>query len=96
MTTIFEQLKFGTHPSGIGGSRAVIDFPNGYGASVISGPQWYTDESHPYELAVLQNGSLTYETPITDDVIGHLTEGDVELLLARIKELPEANPEGSL
>lgn len=30
---------------------------------------------------------LTYDTPITDDVEGHLTDEDVRNLLARIKEL---------
>ena len=30
---------------------------------------------------------LTYDTPITDDIEGHLTDEDVQNLLARIKEL---------
>ena len=30
---------------------------------------------------------LTYDTPITDDIEGHLTDEDVRNLLARIKEL---------
>lgn len=30
---------------------------------------------------------LTYDTPITDDIVGYLTDEDVRNLLARIKEL---------
>ena len=30
---------------------------------------------------------LTYDTPITEDILGHLTDEDVRNLLARIKEL---------
>ncbi len=31
---------------------------------------------------------LTYETPITDDVVGHLTEREVCLFLGDIRNLP--------
>ena len=40
-----------------------------------------------WELAVLQNGSLCYDTPITNDVIGHLNEEEVNNYLNLIKEL---------
>lgn len=80
------------HP--LGGKHRRYFFPNGYGASVIRhwGSYGYTEGL--YELAVLQGNAqkarLTYDTPITDDVIGHLTPADVELLLERIKALPAA------
>ena len=72
-----------------GGGQARINFPNGYGASVITGKGAYTSEGHPYELAVLHNGSLCYESPITSDVLGHLTTEDVERHLDEIKSLPK-------
>lgn len=83
----------GIHPAGLGGTQTIYKFPNGYGASVISGEYFYTDIEHPYELGVLKfddegNGHITYETPITDDVIGHLTEEDVQDTLLQIKALP--------
>jgi hypothetical protein len=34
------------------------------------------------------NGNLTYDTPITNDVIGYLTEDEVTDYLAQIQELP--------
>ena len=89
----FADLDFGTHPSAItGGSQAKVFFDNGYGASIVSGGWFYTSENSPYELAVLKGKegkwSINYDTPITDDVIGYLTESDVSALLTKIEALP--------
>ena len=63
-------------------------FPNGYGASVIIGRGTYGGKAGKWELAVLdESGSLTYDTPITSDVIGHLTWRQVEKTLKAIREL---------
>ena len=70
-----------------GGIQKVYEFDNGYGASVIMGPQSYGFSKGLWELAVLQNGSLCYDTPITNDVIGHLNEEEVNNYLNLIKEL---------
>lgn len=90
---LLSALFFGPHPAGMGGTRATVFFPNGYGASVITGGMFYTDPAHPYEVAVMkgtsdEDSSLTYETPITDDVLGHQTADDVERVLAEIAALP--------
>ena len=39
------------------------------------------------------NGDLTYNTPITNDVIGHLTDDGVQEILAKINALPQWNKE---
>jgi hypothetical protein len=83
----FNDLKF--HSDGFM-SRASVDFANGYGASVIIGRGSYGGEDGLYELAVMKDGSLCYDTPITDDVVGRLSEQDVTELLARIEALPAA------
>lgn len=84
----FKDLEFNSHPSGIGGIQARIQFDNGYGASVVIGPYTYGSEDGLYELAVLdKDGRLTYETPVTDDVIGYLKEEDVTDLLIKIQQL---------
>jgi hypothetical protein len=63
-------------------------FNNGYGASVVSHSYSYGGNRGLFELAVLdKDGELTYDTPITDDVIGHLTQEDVDVLLGKIKNL---------
>lgn len=84
----FRDLEFAPHPvMGAGGTRAYMEFANGYGVSVITGEYSYSDEMHPYELAVLQGGAICYSTPITDDVVGHLDEEGVTEIMKRVQEL---------
>lgn len=66
---------------------AHIEFDNRYGVSVITGHGSYTDEASPYELAVLYEGELCYNTHITQDVVGWLTEDKVTELMKQIQEL---------
>lgn len=69
-------------------NAARIMFDNGYGASVVVGPYTYGGEDGLYELGVLgSNGKLTYDTPVTDDVEGYLSEDDVTRLLEQIQNL---------
>jgi len=69
-------------------NAARVMFDNGYGASVVIGPHTYGGEDGLYELAVLDsNGNLTYETPVTGDVEGYLSEDDVTKLLEQIQNL---------
>lgn len=85
---IFKDLQFKGHPTmGPGGSRAYMEFPNGYGISVVTGEYAYSDDEHPYEAAVLHEGRVCYDTPITDDVVGHLDEEGVTEIMKKIQEL---------
>jgi len=69
-------------------NAARVMFDNGYGASVVIGPHTYGGEDGLYELAVLDsNGNLTYETPVTGDVEGYLTEEGVTEFLKQIQNL---------
>lgn len=71
-----------------GGIQKVYKFPNGYGASVIRHKGSYGFAKGLWELAVLDRaGDLCYSTPITDDVIGHLTNEEVNLKLNEIRGL---------
>jgi hypothetical protein len=69
-------------------TQARMDFENGYGVSVITGSGAYGSGSHPYEVAVMLNGSLCYDTPITDDVIGYNDESMVTEIMKKVQELP--------
>jgi hypothetical protein len=83
----FSDLEFKPHPMG-SGIISRIKFDNGYGASVVTGPHTYGGDRGLYELAVLgSDGRLTYDTPVTDDVEGYLTEEDVTKLLTQIQNL---------
>jgi len=80
-------LDWKPYPVGIGGERAVVKFPNGYGASVLRGGPFYTDGG-TFEIGVTaEGGSLTYETPITDGVLGYQTEAEANQVLADIEAL---------
>lgn len=71
-----------------GGVQYKFKFQNGYGASVIRHEFSYGSSEGLWELAVLDSeGELTYTTPITKDVIGYMTEEEVEQILTKIKEL---------
>lgn len=89
----FEDLKFEPHPVG-DGIRARHTFPNGYGVSVVrftimgrSGS--YGSERGLYEIGILKDGNLTYDTPITDDVLGYQTEAEVTEVMAKVEALRE-------
>jgi hypothetical protein len=84
----FKDLKFSEHPSHMGGVQARIQFDNGYGASVVKTPYTYGGDKGLYELAVLDSeGSLTYATSVTNDVIGYLRPEDVTDVMAKIQQL---------
>lgn len=69
------------------GFRYVFLFENGYGASVVKNIFSYGNTRNLFELAVLKDGQICYETEITDDVIGYLTNRQVLRILERIKNL---------
>jgi len=62
-------------------------FPNGYGASVIKHSYSYGGKDGKWELAVLKDDELYYDTSITNDVLGHLTTGEVNVILDKIRDL---------
>jgi hypothetical protein len=72
--------------------QALTFYPNGYGASVIKSKYSYGGVEGLWELAVLEGDhnewAITYDTPITSDVLGHLTYSDVEKIRLKIEALP--------
>lgn len=77
----------------LGGIQYLHRFDNGYGASVIRNQYSYGGRSGRYELAVIlwdgEDWDIAYDTHITDDVLGWLSDEDVSLLLTTISELPD-------
>ena len=85
---IFKDLNFNPHPNNMGGVQAIERFENGYGASIVKTPYSYGGKDGLYELAVFGNdGHITYDTPITNDVLGYLSEQDVTEILIKIQQL---------
>ena len=70
------------------GKKARMTFENGYGVSVVSHTYSYGGKNGLFEIAVLdKDGNLTYDTPVTNDVIGYLTEEDVTDVMKQVQEL---------
>ena len=96
----FKDLEFKPHPFGEG-KQAKMFFPNGYGISVVrfkisdmgsrNGYGSHTINENQWEVAVLfgneKDWSITYNTPITEDVIGYCTGGDVTEIMEKIQLL---------
>lgn len=75
-----------------GGIQRLYQFDNGYGASVIQHSGSYGYDQGLWELAVIKwtgEGEfvLVYDTGLAEDVIGHLTEEEVEDWLTKINAL---------
>lgn len=92
----FADLEFKGHPSDPEdkyelGVWSRIFFPNGYGASVVKGQHTYGGADGLYELAVLKGKEdsyeLCYNSSVTSDVVGYLTEEEVSAYLQKIEEL---------
>ena len=81
------------HTMLLGSEQKVYKYANGLGASVVRGEGTYGGDAGLFELAVIQfdgdEWSITYETPITGDVIGYLDGDAVSDLLKRIESLEE-------
>jgi len=65
----------------------IYKFDNGYGASVVSNFGSYGGKDGLFEVAVLKNGEMCYDTTITSDVVGWLDFDGVADILQKIKAL---------
>ena len=82
----FKDLEF--LPFHSDGVYARIMFENGLGASIVKTSFSYGGKNGLYEVVVLDtDGEITYETDVTDDVIGHLTPEQVTEIMEQIQAL---------
>ena len=72
--------------SGIGMTYTV---ENGYQASVVCHSFSYGGDNGLYEIAVMVDDVIVYDTPVANDNLGHLTMDNVIDVLRDIKELPK-------
>lgn len=88
---MIQPTEVNEHP--LGGEHKVYFFKNGYGASVVNNQYAYGG----LELAVMRwtsrdDWDLTYNTPVTDDVLGYLTPETLQEALEAISVLPSNRP----
>ena len=79
----FKELEFYPHEV-LSGEHARYTFPNGYGISVINGPGTYSRKD-TYEVGIIHEDHLTYNTPLTNDVLADYTPEEINKLLAIIE-----------
>lgn len=83
----FEDLTFNTHPSGLGGIQAIMDFDNGHRISVVGGRN-----------GLYGDGTKTFEIwrSCDSDVKGWLTPDEVTEQMKSLQELPEGSERNQL
>ena len=96
----FEDLVFKPHVNPFfEGLQAIIFFPNGYGASVVFGKNFYSNGVDTYEIACLKGNPetayLVYPTGTSfeQDVRGYCDKDTITKLL---KEIQDFRPEESV
>ena len=82
----FKDLEFNPHPIG-NGLQAVMKFDNDYGISVVKFNGSYGYHQDLWEVAILYKDAITYNTDITDDVLGYQTEQDVTDVMKKVQTL---------
>jgi hypothetical protein len=68
--------------------QKVFSFSNGFGASVVCKHGTYGSEFDLFEVAVLRDGDICYNSGLTTDTIGWLDFQEVADLLKKIEALP--------
>jgi hypothetical protein len=85
----FEDLEFIKLDDGfMKGVQCRMMFENGFGVSVVSHTYSYGGKDGLFEVAVLgKDGNLTYDTPVTNDVVGYLNPNEVTEIMEQVQSL---------
>lgn len=90
----FKDLKFKPYTIAFDGiekykeaKQAIETFENKYGVSVLFGSCFYSNSKDTYEVAVLYDGDITYNTEITDDVLSDLSENEVTEIMLKVAKI---------
>jgi hypothetical protein len=85
----FEDLEFIKLDDGfMKGVQCRMMFENGFGVSVVSHTYSYGGKDGLFEVAVLgKDGNLTYDTPVTNDVVGYLNPDEVTEIMEQVQNL---------
>ncbi len=63
------------------------NFKNGYGISVLLGTCFNSNGKNTYEIAILKDNKLCYETNITNDILGYVTKDEIIKIINQVKKL---------
>tara|TARA_B100000900_G_scaffold412154_1_gene433353 strand:- start:1272 stop:1535 length:264 start_codon:yes stop_codon:yes gene_type:complete len=83
----FKDLKFENHPLQPSFNKRVkYTLDNGYGVSIINGSSAYCNDE-TYEVAILKDEEISYDTEFTDNVLEYQTPEDIDKLLINLAKL---------
>ena len=74
--------------SWLNATQARMDFPNGYGISVLCGPQFYSNGIDRYEVGVMYKGRLFKYFP-EDSVRGWQTKEQVTKIMKKVQQIKD-------
>jgi hypothetical protein len=92
----FNDLIFEPRVDRMSGFAAEIHFKNGYGVSVICGERYYCSPRinlsdalmyDEYEVGLLKDGALTYDTPYDNEVLGYVSKSDIVMIIDKLQSL---------
>ena len=95
----FKDLEFEMHPILLdaksqdtkeifaNSKHAVMEFENGYGVSVIFGDQFCSNGIDTYEVAIIKDNHVCFDTPLTDNVLAYQNEDEVTEIMRKVQEL---------
>lgn len=91
ITRIIEGATEVTPKRAIDGLQWVVFYPSGYGFSAVKHMGSYGGSLDLWELAVIREDStgwdIVYDSPITNDVLGFLSEDEVAAVAEEIRSL---------
>ena len=71
------------------GYQKFVEFDNGYTASIVSNDMSYGSDRGLFEIAILVNHEIVYDTPVAHGVVGFLDFQEVADTLKQIEKLPK-------
>ena len=91
----YEMIEQADRP---GGYQCVLDYGDTYQLSIISGSGAYGGDRGLYEIAIFKDGDFTrlpgiFKNDYDDDVIGYLTESEVDAIMFKMFFLTGCKPE---
>ena len=94
----FKDLEFEMHPILLdaksqdtkeifaNSKHAVMEFENGYGVSVVFGDQFCSNGIDTYEVAIIKDNHVCFDTPLTDNVLAYKNEDEVTEIMRKVQE----------
>lgn len=76
----------------VDGYHKVVNCDNGYSVSIVSSSFSYGGDKGLFEVAVMYDGEIVYDTLVTDDVVGYLDFQGVADVIRQVENLPRRKP----